>query len=68
MMELHSANVVKVSVKCEKATVCLVIPDLNLIIITCMVKQYQNLRRFINLKSNNCNVPKDVLVALVWIQ
>jgi hypothetical protein len=68
MMELHGANVVKMPMKCEEAAVRLVIPDLNLIIITCMVKQYQNLRRFINLKSNNCNVPKDVLVALVWIQ
>jgi hypothetical protein len=34
MMELHSANVVKVPMKCEETAVCLIIPDLNLIIIT----------------------------------
>jgi len=34
MVELHSANVIKVPMKCEEAALSLVVPDLNLIIIT----------------------------------
>jgi hypothetical protein len=36
MMELHSTNVVKVPMKREEAAMCLVIPYLNLVIITCI--------------------------------
>jgi hypothetical protein len=57
VMELHSTNVVKVPMECEEAAVGLVIPYLNIVIITCIFTLTKILAKKHKLKSHVPRLP-----------